>query len=379
MDRNKSYGLYIHIPFCAQKCYYCDFASYSDKNELVEEYLDVLAKEINLKTKNKLFDTIFIGGGTPSFLSKEQLEVLGKTLKQVSKTSDYEFTMECNPGNLTRGKALAIRDMGINRLSIGLQTSNDEILIEIGRIHTFRQFEENYHMLREMGFDNINVDLIYALPHETKAILEKTLSDITRLKPDHISCYSLIIEEFTPFHERLEKNTLNLPSEEVEREMHDMVICSLKGAGYDRYEISNYALDGKVCRHNIRYWEGRDYVGCGVSAHEYVDGVRDENHKTIEGYLRLMDENESGSVRIHKNTLEEDIEEYIFMGMRMVKGLSKKNFKERFQMDIDEKFKETIEKHTADGLLINTEDAIKFTEKGMEFSNHVLVDFLLST
>ncbi len=379
MDNSKKYGLYIHIPFCAQKCYYCDFASYSGKDEYVEEYLEVLSREIKLKTKGKVFDTLFIGGGTPSFLTKEQLDVLGETLKDVVKTPDYEFTMEVNPGNLTREKALSIKDIGINRLSIGLQTSNDEILIEIGRIHTFRQFEENFHMLREMGFDNINVDLIYALPNETKAILSKTLSDISRLKPDHISCYSLIIEEFTPFHERLKKNTLNLPSEEVEREMHDMIIQSLKDDGYDRYEISNYALDGKVCQHNIRYWEGRDYVGCGVSAHEYVDGVRDENHKTIEGYLRLMEEKGSGSVGIHKNTLDEDIEEYIFMGMRMVKGLSKKDFKERFQVDLDEKFKKTIEKHTADGLLLNTEEAISFTEKGMEFSNHVLVDFLLST
>lgn len=345
----------------------------------MEEYLQVLKKEIEVKTKGKVFDTLFIGGGTPSFLSKEELELLGETLHQVEKTEDYEFTMECNPGNLTREKAKAIKAMGINRLSIGLQTSNDEILLEIGRIHTFKLFEENYYMLREMGFDNINVDLIYALPHETKKILQKTLDDITRLKPDHISCYSLIIEEFTPFYEKQKNNTLALPSEETEREMNEMVIHDLKAEGYERYEISNYALNGKVCRHNIRYWEGRDYVGCGVSAHEYMAGVRGKNHKTIEGYLRLMKETGEGAVKVHQNTQEENIEEYIFMGMRMVKGISKKDFSERFKMDIEEKFEEIITKHVKGGLLENTQTHLKFTEKGMEFSNHVLVDFLLST
>lgn len=375
----KTYGLYVHIPFCAQKCYYCDFASYSGKDHYVEEYLQVLKMEIEEKTRGKIFDTLFIGGGTPSFLSKKELEILGETLKKVKKTKDYEFSMECNPGNLTREKAVAIKEMGINRLSIGVQTSNDEILLEIGRIHTFKLFEENFHMLREMGFSNINVDLIYALPHETKKILQKTLEDITKLKPDHISCYSLIIEEFTPFYEKQKNNTLMLPSEEIEREMHDMVVDQLKANGYDRYEISNYALYGKVCRHNIRYWEGRDYVGCGVSAHEYVEGVRRENHKTIEGYLRLMKDLGSGTVKTHENTWEENIEEYIFMGMRMVKGISKAEFERRFSRDFEEMFKEPIHKHVKEGLLENNETHLKFTKKGMEFSNHVLVDFLLST
>ncbi len=375
----KTYGLYVHIPFCAQKCFYCDFASYSGKDKYVEEYLKALKVEIKQKTQGKIFDTLFIGGGTPSFLSKEELESLGESMREVEKTPDYEFTMECNPGNLTREKAKAIKEMGINRLSIGVQTSNDEILIEIGRIHTFRLFEENYHMLREMGFDNINVDLIYALPHETKEILRKTLDDITRLKPDHISCYSLIIEEFTPFYEKQKNNTLKLPSEETEREMHDMVVDTLKDHGYERYEISNYALNGKVCKHNIRYWEGRDYVGCGVSAHEYVKGIRAENHKTIEGYLRLMEDVGIAAVRIHENSLEEDIEEFIFMGMRMFKGISKKEFEHRFHLNFDETFKEAITQHVEEGLLENHETYLKFTEKGMEFSNHVLVDFLLST
>ncbi len=379
MDKIKTYGLYVHIPFCAQKCFYCDFASYAGKDKYVNEYLEVLDKEIKLKTKDKVFDTVFIGGGTPSFLSKEELEILGETLKAVEKTPDYEFTMECNPGNLTREKAEVIKDMGINRLSIGVQTSNDQILLEIGRIHTFKEFEDNFHMLREMGFDNINVDLIYALPHETKKILRKTLEDITRLKPDHISCYSLIIEEFTPFYEKQKHNTLMLPSEETERQMHEMVVDTLKSNGYERYEISNYALNGKVCRHNIRYWEGKDYVGCGVSAHEYVKGIRAENHKTIEGYLRLMNEKESASVKTHENTLEENIEEYIFMGMRMFKGISKKDFQQRFHLVFDDLFKNQIATHTKEGLIEEDEEYLRFTEKGMEFSNHVLVDFLLST
>jgi len=375
----KTYGLYIHIPFCEQKCFYCDFASYSGKAKYVGDYLRTLAKEIKLKTTGKVFDTIFIGGGTPSFLSKEELQILAESLKDIVLEENYEFSMECNPGNLTKEKAEVIKKMGVNRLSIGLQSSNDSILLDIGRIHTFKEFKDNFLMLRELGFENINVDLIYGLPNENIQILKETLDQVTRLSPEHISCYSLIIEEFTPFYYKHQKNQLNLPDEETERVMNSLIINTLKNQGYERYEISNYAKPGFECRHNIRYWEGRDYVGCGAAAHEYVDGERQENIRTIEGYIRSMDENSTAAVRDHVNLRDEDIEEYIFMGMRLQKGIDKNKFYERFQVSLDSIYGDQIKKYEKEGLLLDSPSNLRFTEKGIEFSNHVLSDFLLTT
>lgn len=375
----KTYGLYIHIPFCEQKCFYCDFASYSGKAKFVGDYLRTLAKEIKIKTKGKVFDTIFIGGGTPSFLSKEELQLLAESLKDVVLEDGCEFSMECNPGNLTREKAEVIKEMGVNRLSIGLQSSNDSILLDIGRIHTFKEFKDNFLMLRGLGFENINVDLIYGLPNENMHILNETLEQVTELSPEHISCYSLIIEEFTPFYYKHQKNQLNLPDEETEREMNALIINTLKNHGYERYEISNYAKPGYECRHNIRYWEGRDYVGCGAAAHEYVDGERQENIRTIEGYIRSMDEKSTAAVRDHINLRDEDIEEYIFMGMRLQKGIDKNKFYERFQVSLDSIYGDQIKKYVKEGLLLDSPSNLRFTEKGIEFSNHVLSDFLLTT
>ncbi|WP_313125790.1 radical SAM family heme chaperone HemW, partial [Proteiniclasticum ruminis] len=313
-----------------------------------------------------------------SFLSKEELERLGKALRDVRKTDDVEFTMECNPGNITKEKAEVIKKMGVNRLSIGLQSSNDSILLDIGRIHTFKEFEENYKMLRELGFMNINIDLIYGLPHENLKILQKTLSDVAELNPEHISCYSLIIEEFTPFYYRAKRNELFLPDEETERKMNEIILRTLSENGYERYEISNYAKDGKYCRHNIRYWSGEDYIGAGTSSHEYFNGERQENIKTVEGYIRLIRTTGSASVRRHENTKDEEVEEYVFMGMRMMRGLNKKKFEERFQRTIESYYENSIQKHIKSGLLIDTPEVLRFTQKGIEFSNHVLSDFLLS-
>ena len=375
----KTYGLYIHIPFCEQKCFYCDFASYSGKAKFVGDYLRTLTKEIKIKTKGKVFDTIFIGGGTPSFLSKEELQLLAESLKDVVLEDGCEFSMECNPGNLTMEKAEVIKEMGVNRLSIGLQSSNDSILLDIGRIHAFKEFKDNFLMLRGLGFENINVDLIYGLPNENMHILNETLKQVTELSPEHISCYSLIIEEFTPFYYKHQKNQLNLPDEETEREMNALIINTLKNHGYERYEISNYAKPGYECRHNIRYWEGRDYVGCGAAAHEYVDGERQENIRTIEGYIRSMDEKSTAAVRDHINLRDEDIEEYIFMGMRLQKGIDKNKFYERFQVSLDSIYGDQIKKYVKEGLLLDSPSNLRFTEKGIEFSNHVLSDFLLTT
>lgn len=375
MDR---LGLYIHIPFCEKKCYYCDFASYSGKKALVMPYLNALAKEIEAKAKGMCFDTIFIGGGTPSYLSAEELEVLAGILSGVSRAGDCEFTMECNPGNITKEKARVLKAMGVNRISIGLQSSNDTLLLDIGRIHTFREFRENFLMLRDLGFNNINIDIIYGLPRETLDMLEKTLDDAAELEPEHISCYSLIIEENTQFYERRRRNSLSLPDEDTEDAMKDLVRSKLKELGYLRYEISNYAKEGYECRHNRLYWEFGEYIGCGAAAHEFTEGFRRENIRTVEGYIRAIEATLDPSVRIHENSREDSIEEFLFMGMRLVEGISLSKFRDRFSEDLMDIFGDEIRKHIKDGLLVIEGDRMRFTEKGMDLSNHVLSDMILT-
>jgi oxygen-independent coproporphyrinogen-3 oxidase len=371
-------GLYIHIPFCEKKCYYCDFASYSGKKALVMPYLNALAREIEAKAKGMCFDTIFIGGGTPSYLSAEELEVLAGILSGVSRARDCEFTMECNPGNITKEKARVLKAMGVNRISIGLQSSNDTLLLDIGRIHTFREFHENFLMLRDLGFNNINIDIIYGLPGETLDMLEKTLDDAAELEPEHISCYSLIIEENTQFYERRRRNTLSLPDEDTEDAMKDLVRSKLKELGYLRYEISNYAKEGYECRHNRLYWEFGEYIGCGAAAHEFTEGFRRENIRTVEGYIRAIEATLDPSVRIHENSREDSIEEFLFMGMRLVEGISLSKFRDRFSEDLMDIFGDEIRKHIKDGLLVIEGDRMRFTEKGMDLSNHVLSDMILT-
>lgn len=375
MDR---LGLYIHIPFCEKKCYYCDFASYSGKRALVVPYLNALAKEIEAKTRGRCFDTIFIGGGTPSYLSTEELVILSGILSGVSRTEGCEFTMECNPGNITKEKAEVLRVMGVNRISIGLQSSNDTLLMDIGRIHTFREFRDNFLMLREAGFKNINVDIIYGLPGETLEIFGKTLDDVAMLEPEHISCYSLIIEENTQFYERRRRNTLILPDEDTEDAMKDLVTSWLKRLGFLRYEISNYAKKGFECRHNRIYWEFGEYIGCGSAAHEFTGGLRRENIRTVEGYIRAIESDSDAAVRVHENSREDSIEEFLFMGMRLVEGISMSSFKSRFSEDIMDIFGDVIRRHMGDGLLVIEGDRMRFTEKGMDISNHVLSDLILT-
>lgn len=375
MDR---LGLYIHIPFCEKKCYYCDFASYSGKKALVVPYLNALAREVESKTRGRCFDTIFIGGGTPSNLSASELEMLSDILSRVARSEGCEFTMECNPGNITREKAEVLKAMGVNRISIGLQSSNDTLLMDIGRIHTFREFRENFLMLREAGFDNINIDIIYGLPGETLNMLAKTIDDTAQLMPEHISCYSLIIEENTQFYERKRRNNLSLPDEDTEEAMKDLVQTRLNEHGYLRYEISNYAREGFECRHNRLYWEFGEYIGCGAAAHEFSGGFRRENIRTVEGYIRAIEDSGDPCLRVHENSREDSIEEFLFMGMRLVEGISLSRFKSRFSEDVMDIFGDVIRRHQNEGLLIVEGDRMRFSEKGMDLSNYVLSDMILT-
>lgn len=373
----ESKALYIHIPFCKKKCYYCDFPSFCGKDHLTKNYIEALSEEIISRASKFNISTIFIGGGTPTFLNYEEILILGKTIEKLNIAKDCEFTVECNPGTLTKEKLKALKQIGVNRLSIGLQSTHNNHLKAIGRIHTYEEFKSNYYLARELGFNNISIDLIFALPDETLEEWRHDILEVIKIEPEHISCYSLIIEEGTPFHKLYNMGKLNLPDEEVEREMYRSTLELLTKAGYDQYEISNFSKKNKESKHNLVYWTLKDYIGCGTGAHSYVQGMRYRNVETIEEYINLMNTRGNAMVESHKNSIEDDIEEFIFMGMRKIKGIDEKEFKNRFGREIDELYRDVIIKYESEKLLERKNGRIFFTERGVELSNRVLTDFIL--
>ncbi len=373
----ESKALYIHIPFCKKKCYYCDFPSFCGKDHLTKNYIEALSEEIISRASKFNISTIFIGGGTPTFLNYEEILTLGKTIEKLNIVQDCEFTVECNPGTLTKEKLKALKQIGVNRLSIGLQSTHNNHLKAIGRIHTYEEFKSNYYLARELGFNNISIDLIFALPDETLEEWRQDILEVIKMEPEHISCYSLIIEEGTPFHKLYNMGKLNLPDEEVEREMYRSTLELLTKAGYDQYEISNFSKKNKESKHNLVYWTLKDYIGCGTGAHSYIQGMRYRNVETIEEYINLMNSRGNAMVESHKNSIEDDIEEFIFMGMRKIKGIDEKEFKNRFGRGIDELYRNVIIKYESEKLLERKNGRIFFTERGVELSNRVLTDFIL--
>ncbi len=312
-----------------KKCLYCDFTSYSKKEDLMIEYVKALSKEIVNKTKNKIIRTIFIGGGTPTYLSLEALKILKDTVKIIDKKENIEFTVEGNPGTFTEKKLKMLKSMGVNRLSIGLQSSKDRLLKTLGRIHSFEEFVQSFKMARKEGFNNINVDLMFGLPNQSLDDWKDTLMKVVKLSPEHLSCYSLIIEEGTTFHNLYKNSLLELPKEEEERKMYEYCINFLKEKGYLQYEISNFANPNKECRHNLVYWNLEDYIGCGVGAHSYVNNQRYENTDSIEEYIKQINLNNIIKINLHNNSQKENMEEFMFMGLRKTKGISINDFEER--------------------------------------------------
>ena len=373
----KKISLYIHVPFCKQKCFYCDFPSYAGKEDLMDDYVDALIKEMHEKCKGYIIKTIFIGGGTPSYLSVDLIEKLLSEIKKLNLDTNIEFTVECNPGVLFEEKLKVMKLGGVNRISFGLQSCNDNLLKKIGRIHTFDEFEENFNTARRIGFNNINVDLMYGLPNLTVDIWRDTLEKICELKPEHISAYSLIIEEGTAFYKMYEKNLLNLPSEDEEREMDKLTKDFLKSKGYNQYEVSNYALKGKECEHNKVYWKTEEYIGIGSSSSSYIDNFRVSNITSVKGYINNINTNKTVEEERYKNTREDNIEEFIFMGLRMIKGINLQEFNRRFGVDITSIYECQIEKNIRRGLLIIKDGNLKLTEKGINLSNNVMSDFIL--
>ena len=348
-------SLYIHIPFCAQKCLYCDFPSFARKDHLRKAYIEALNKEIiSLREKhnNLEINTIFIGGGTPSVLEANELECLLKEVAKLNMAKDIEYSMECNPGNLTEEKLEVMKKYGVNRISMGLQAKQDNLLKGLGRIHNYKTFKENYLLAKKVGFNNINVDLMFGLPNQRLNEWEETLREIISLEPAHISAYSLIIEEGTAFYNLYENDKLKLPTEEEERKMYHLAKKILEENGFNQYEISNYAKEGKECRHNLAYWNMDNWIGVGSAAASYINGKRIKNISSVEEYINSINEKGEAVEEIINNSKNDNMEEFMFMGLRKINGIDENEFKNRFSMNINDVYGEILNKYIDEGLLI---------------------------
>jgi len=370
----KETALYMHVPFCKQKCLYCDFPSFCNMENFMESYVEALGEEINA-IKNIKIRTIFIGGGTPTYLNSETLKKLEEIIGKLELKGCKEFTMEGNPGTFTEEKLKIMKDMGVNRLSIGLQATQNDLLKRIGRIHNYEEFIKSYNMARKFGFDNINIDLMFGLPGQTNKMWNETLEKVIKLEPEHLSCYSLIIEEGTPFYNMYNEN--NLPDEEVVIEMYETAKKILKKNSYFQYEISNFSKKTYECKHNIVYWNLENYIGIGSSAHSYYNGKRYRNESNVKKYIEKIKKEQTAVVEILENTLQDDMEEFVFLGLRKIEGIEIKEFEKRFKKDIYSVYGEVIKKHKEKNLLIESNGKLHLTNRGIEISNYVLSDFIM--
>lgn len=372
--------LYIHIPFCIRKCNYCDFLSFPETESGIAQYCHALKEEIK-RTGDQAegigVRSVFIGGGTPSILEAEQItEIMTCIRNNFSIEKNAEITIESNPGTLNAEKLNCYHELGINRLSIGLQSTDDDCLRRLGRIHTFREFEKNYEQARKSGFQNINIDLMSGLPGQSLQQYEDTLNRVTELKPEHISSYSLIIEEGTPFY-KSDSVLQQLPDEDTERKMYERTKEILAQQGYERYEISNYARQGRECIHNLGYWEQVPYLGMGLGASSFYNGARFSNERNFRKYLStpyLPFEHREDYVQVSR---EEQMEDTMIFGLRKMKGISVSEFEREFGTPIWEMYGSVIERYSNLGLLIQEGDVLRLTDAGIDVSNRIFEDFIL--
>lgn len=383
---DKSLELYVHIPFCVRKCEYCDFLSAPAGADTQQEYVRNLLLEIEQKgvrCTDYEVTTLFFGGGTPSILKAGWIaDILDAIHRNFKVRKDAEITIECNPGTLTFEKLSIYKSAGINRISVGLQSASDAELRELGRIHTYEDFLRSYDLIRKKGFSNVNIDLMAALPGQTLKSYEQTLRRVLALKPEHISAYSLIIEEGTPFYEKYEADELlrekgekpqMLPSEETERLMYERTKELLLAHGYERYEISNYARRGYACRHNIGYWCRENYLGFGLGSASLLENERFHNTTDLTDYLGgdyLAYEQE-------KLDKKSQMEEFMFLGLRMTEGISTECFRQTFGLTVELVYGPVLEQQIADQLLKKEDGRIFLTERGLDVSNYVMAQFLL--
>ena len=378
-EQNKKIELYVHIPFCVKKCDYCDFLSAPAGRDTQEQYVQALLHEIQTEggRRKEPVASVFIGGGTPSILEADLLEKILKALYRCFYIEkEAEVTMEANPGTLTLEKLRICRENGVNRLSLGLQSPDDTELASLGRIHDYQQFLESYQMAREAGFHNVNVDLMFGIPGQTRDGWEKSLRTVAALNPEHISAYSLIIEEGTPFAAR----NLKLPDEDTEYQMYEDTARILGEYGFEQYEISNYAKVGKACIHNIGYWTGVSYLGLGLGAASLMDGCRFTNTTSLERYTtasRKPDFPDNIRKDLIKLTRQEQMEEFMFLGLRLRSGISKAEFAQRFGIPIEEIYGDVIRRYKELALLQEENGRIFLSRHGIHVSNTVMADFLL--
>ena len=376
--KNNEIGIYVHIPFCKQKCYYCDFVSYCNKDDKIEPYIKTLIKEIEMQNIKSNINTIYIGGGTPSYIDSKYITEIMDKIKKKNVIENVEITIEVNPGTVTKGKLEDYKNSGINRLSIGLQTANNKLLKQIGRIHNYEEFLETYKIAREVGFNNINVDLILGLPNQRIQDLKNSLDEVIKLSPEHISVYSLIIEDGTPIKTQIENGKLQLPDEETERNMYWYVKNTLELNGYKHYEISNFAKNGYESKHNMNCWNQVEYIGFGISAHSYRNITRYSNTDNINEYIRNIKSNSPEKNRIiHEvQKLEDTEKEFMLLGLRKIDGVSISEFKDRFGDNPIYLYRNELKKLSDENLIKVDENNIKLTNKGIDLANIVWEEFV---
>ena len=404
MMNKKKLEIYVHIPFCAKKCAYCDFLSFPGNMRMRREYTDKLLEEIRIQSsfvREYQVDTIFLGGGTPSVLDVTDITAIMGTLKEhYDIAPDAEITIEVNPGTVKMEGLVAYREAGINRVSMGLQSADDTDLRYLGRIHTYVEFIKSFQRVRMAGFTNVNVDLISAIPGQTPESWRNTLKKTAMLKPEHISAYSLIVEEGTPFYDRYgghvemesyemsqeERRRLmalpDLPDEDTEREMYYMTRNCLAEQGYERYEISNYARPGFECRHNVGYWTGTGYLGLGLGASSYLEGCRFHNTSDFQSYVSAHLDDEAEFCQALRQDMEQlsvksKMEEFMFLGLRLTRGVSVEGFITRFGQSIRNVYGGVIDKLEREGLLEHKKGYYRLTERGLDLSNYAMSLFLL--
>lgn len=376
--KQRELGIYIHIPFCKSKCYYCDFISYTNRNSQVEQYMQEVRKEMEQYDISDFnVTTIYIGGGTPSFIDEKYIQQLLEAWREKLKNNETKFeemeiTIEINPGTITKQKLEQYKRSGVNRISMGLQSTNDSLLQQIGRIHNYQEFLHAYELVRETGFDNINLDIMIGLPNQTIQDVKKTLAEIQRLNPSHVSVYSLMVEEHTKMEQLIATGELDLPEEEQERQMYWYVKNTLELNGYRHYEISNFAKPGKESKHNLNCWEQKEYIGLGAAAHSYLNGVRFANVT----FTEMGSWDYTAKQVLEKQSLEDKRKEFMLLGLRKIQGVRIQKFKEKFVDNPIFLFREEIEKLVREQLLVVDGDWIRLTSLGIDLANLVWQEFV---
>ncbi|MGO1370026.1 radical SAM family heme chaperone HemW [Senegalia sp. (in: firmicutes)] len=375
----KDAALYIHIPFCVKKCDYCDFTSFSYDDKKIDEYISLLLKEIDMygeKVKKYKFKTLFFGGGTPSLIDEKYIKLIMDKLHEKFNLDLEEVTIESNPKTLNENKLLAYKKMGINRISIGVQSIDDDILKDIGRIHDFNDFLNTYQMIKKSGISNINTDIMFNLPNQSVENVLETLNKMIKLNVPHISFYSLGIEEGTLFHKRYSEGKLDISDEDKEREMYHRGIELLESNDRLQYEISNFSKEDYECKHNLYYWQLKPYLGLGISAHSNMFSKRFGNTKNYIEYKESISNDKFAIYYSEDIDKETEMSEYIILGLRLNKGISKKDFKEKYNIDLEERHKEALVRNEKNNLIKNENDRIYLTKKGFDLSNIVFSEFI---